>query len=293
MGEAGRAVFLSECFTRVSILRVREGVVMSSDKTPVQLPSLEALRGICEAAGRDVLAVRKARCGTQYSIDGSPATEAHHAAQRRLEAGLPQLINLPMLSEGLAATPWPGRRQWQCYWLVDPLGGAREYVDGHDDFTVDVALVWGGDVLLGMVHAPATGLTWAGGAGLGAWRWREDFREPLAVRIGKPLRIIVSRAHIDDKTQRLVASFPDAQLQRSGSSVKFCRVAEGSADLYPRIGPTCEWGTAAGQGVLEGAGGTVLSLATGLPLRYNTRESLINEPFVACCDVSLVAHLLP
>lgn len=266
---------------------------MSIDKTPVPLPSLEALRGLCEAAGRDILAVRKVGCDPQYKVDGSPVTEADHAAHQRLEAGLPQLINLPMLSEEQAAAPWSHRRQWQCYWLVDPLDGTREYIEGYDDFTVNVALVRDGEVLLGMVHTPATGQTWAGGAGLGAWCWREDFREPVTVRVGKPLRIVASRAHLDDETQRLVATFPDARLKRCGSSVKFCRIAEGNADIYPRVGPTCEWDTAAGQGVLEGAGGAVLSLQTGLPLRYNRGESLINDSFVACSDLSLVAHLLP
>lgn len=265
---------------------------MSSGNKPVQLPSLEALRGLCEAAGRDILAVRKIGSDVQYKADESPVTEADYAAQRRLEEGLPQLIDLPMLAEEQALPRWKVRSQWQCYWLVDPLDGTRDYVDGYDDFTVNVALVRDGDVLLGMVHAPATGLTWAGGSGLGAWRWREDFREPLRVRVGKPLRIVASRAHINDATQRLVATFPEARLLRYGSSVKFCRIAEGGADIYPRVGPTCEWDTAAGQGVLEGAGGAVLSLETGLPLRYNTRESLINGPFVACSDAALVAHLL-
>ncbi|AMC99517.1 3'(2'),5'-bisphosphate nucleotidase CysQ [Halomonas chromatireducens] len=266
---------------------------MSSGDTPMQLPSLEALRGLCEAAGRDILAFRSIGHDVQYKRDGSPVSEADYAAHRRLAAGLPQLVDLPVLSEEQATVPWTVRREWQCYWLVDPLDGTRDYVDGYDDFTVNVALVTDGHVLLGMVHAPATGLTWAGGSGLGAWRWCEDFREPLRVRVGNPLRIVASRAHIDDATQRLVSMFPDARLQRYGSSVKFCRIAEGGADLYPRVGPTCEWDTAAGQGVLEGAGGAVLSLESGLTLRYNHAESLINSPFVACSDATLVAHLLP
>ncbi|RDB43192.1 3'(2'),5'-bisphosphate nucleotidase [Halomonas sp. DQ26W] len=266
---------------------------MTTGKTVVDLPNLEALRGLCEAAGRDILAIRNARRDVQFKNDGSPVTEADHAAQRRLSAGLPRLIDLPLLSEEQVAPPWSDRRLWQCYWLVDPLDGTREYVDGYDDFTVNVALVHDGAVLLGMVHAPAAGVTWAGGSALGAWRWREGSREPLTVRTGKPLRILTSRAHLHDETQRIVATFPGARLQRCGSSVKFCRIAEASADLYPRVGPTCEWDTAAGQGVLEGAGGAVLSLESGLTLRYNTAESLINRPFVACSDVSLVAHLLP
>jgi 3'(2'), 5'-bisphosphate nucleotidase len=272
---------------------MRKGVAMTVGKAPVELPSLEALRCLCEAAGRDILAVRKASRDVQYKLDGSPVTEADHAAQRRLEEGLPQLIRLPVLSEERVAPPWQDRSQWPSYWLVDPLDGTRDYVDGYDDFTVNVALVRNGAVLLGMVHAPAAGLTWAGGSGLGAWRWREDVCEPLAVHIGTPLRIVASRTHLDDETRRLVAGFPDARLQRCGSSVKFCRIAEGTADVYPRVGPTCEWDTAAGQGVLEGAGGAVLSLESGRALRYNTSESLVNGPFVACSDVSLVVHLLP
>ncbi|WP_165789464.1 3'(2'),5'-bisphosphate nucleotidase CysQ [Billgrantia endophytica] len=264
----------------------------------MNLPSLEALRALCEAAGRDILSVRRGEGHVSYKLDGSPLTAADMAAQQRLADGLPGLLDVPILSEEQAETPWPVRRHWRCYWLVDPLDGTREFVDGFDDFTVNVALIQDGGVVVGMVHAPALGSTWAGGSGLGAWRWESGARESISVSVRSspsggsattdepPLRILASRAHLDAGTREWLAGFPAARLSRCGSSVKFCRIAEGTADLYPRFGPTCEWDTAAGQGVLEGAGGAVLCHETGAALCYNARESLINGPFVACGDVT-------
>ncbi|MFQ3787519.1 3'(2'),5'-bisphosphate nucleotidase CysQ [Halomonas sp. A29] len=247
-----------------------------------------SLRELCETAGRDILAVRGIRHEVDYKGDGSPVTAADMAAHRRLAEGLPRLLDIPLLSEEQASISWVERSAWQRYWLVDPLDGTREFVDGFDDFTVNVALVEAGRVVLGVVHAPALGLTWAGGRGLGAWRWSDDECRALAVHAERPPRMLASRAHLDERTQAWLARFPEAELVRCGSSVKFCRIAEGGADLYPRFGPTCEWDTAAGQGVLEGAGGAVIEMHSRLPLRYNCRESLVNGAFLACSDPSLL-----
>lgn len=258
------------------------------------LPSVEALRSLCEAAGREILAVRRRDPTWQAKDDGSPVTQADLAAQRCLAMELPRLLDLPLLSEEAVLPAWAVRQRWQRYWLVDPLDGTREFIEGYDDFTVNVALVEQGRVALGLVHAPASGSTWAGGAGLGAWCWRDNGRREIRVSPGRPPRILASRAHLDAQTREWIAGFPDARLERCGSSVKFCRIAEGEADLYPRFGPTCEWDTAAGQGVLEGAGGVVLDFATRRPVRYNRGESLVNAPFVACAAATLcVAPGLP
>ncbi len=254
---------------------------------PTSLPFIETLRSLCEAAGREILAVRSRDPSWQAKGDGSPVTQADLAAQRCLATGLPRLQELPLLSEEEVLPAWTVRQEWQRYWLVDPLDGTREFIEGYDDFTVNVALIEKGRVVLGIVHAPASGSTWAGGSGLGAWCWRDGGRREIRVSPGRPPRILASRAHLDVQTREWIAGFPDAQLERCGSSVKFCRIAEGGADLYPRFGPTCEWDTAAGQGVLEGAGGVVLDIATQQPVRYNRGESLVNAPFVACSTGTL------
>jgi 3'(2'), 5'-bisphosphate nucleotidase len=259
-------------------------VVSQSDAAPSWLPDRASLRQLCEEAGHDILRVRDAPHDVDYKDDGSPVTAADMAAHRHLAAGLPTLLDVPVLSEEQASIAWTRRSTWQRYWLVDPLDGTREFVNGFDDFTVNVALVEAGRVVFGVVHAPALGMTWAGGGGIGAWRWSGRRCRPLAVHAERPPRILASRSHLDAETQAWLARYPDASLVRCGSSVKFCRIAEGGADLYPRFGPTCEWDTAAGQGVLEGAGGAVIDLRTGFALRYNGRESLINGPFLACSD---------
>ncbi len=252
------------------------------------LPDGRALRELCEAAGRDILRVRERRYEMVGKADGSPVTEADMAAHRRLVRGLPRLLDIPVLSEEQADIAWAERSGWHRYWLVDPLDGTREFVDGFDDFTVNVALIEQGVVRLGVVHAPALATTWMGGKGIGAWRWHENRCRELVVRVERPPRILVSRAHLDAQTQAWLARFPEATLERCGSSVKFCRIAEGRADLYPRFGPTCEWDTAAGQAVLVGAGGAVVEPHSGHALRYNRGESLINGPFIACSDPALI-----
>lgn len=248
------------------------------------MPDIPALIELCEAAGREIMRVREGRFDVVRKQDGSPVTEADMAAHRCLADGLPKLEAIPLLSEEQAAIGWAQRSAWQRYWLVDPLDGTREFVDGFDDFTVNVALIAHGKVLLGAVHAPALGRSWAGGAGVGAWSWSQGGCREMVVRPAHPPRILASRAHLDIQTEAWLAQFANATLVRCGSSVKFCRIAEGEADLYPRFGPTSEWDTAAGQGVLEGAGGAVIDLHGGQPLRYNQRDSLLNRPFVACSD---------
>ncbi len=252
------------------------------------LPDGRALRELCEAAGRDILRVRERRYEVVGKADGSPVTEADMAAHRRLVRGLPRLLDIPVLSEEQADIAWAERSGWHRYWLVDPLDGTREFVDGFDDFTVNVALIEQGVVRLGVVHAPALATTWMGGKGIGAWRWHENRCRELVVRVERPPRILVSRAHHDAQNQAWLAPFPEATRERGRSSVKFCRIAEGRADLYPRFGPTCEWDTAAGQAVLEGAGGAVVEPHSGHALSYNRGESLINGPFIACSDPALI-----
>ncbi|MGJ7461814.1 3'(2'),5'-bisphosphate nucleotidase CysQ [Halomonas sp. MA07-2] len=251
--------------------------------TPYDVPAdLEDLVILCEQAGRAILAVRKAGFRVDSKDDASPVTAADLAANEILVAGLTACSTLPILSEEGRDVPWAERRGWRRFWLIDPLDGTREFVDGFDDFTVNVALIEAGRPVLGVVHAPASDTSWAGVVGEGAWRWQETERQAIRVAPHWPPRILASRAHLDAATREWIAEIPGAQLSRCGSSVKFCRIAEGQADLYPRFSPTCEWDTAAGQAVLEAAGGTVLAAKTLDPLRCQQGESLVNGHFIAC-----------
>jgi 3'(2'), 5'-bisphosphate nucleotidase len=172
---------------------------------------------------------------------------------------------------------------------VDPLDGTKEFISGSDEFTVNVALIEQGRVVFGVVSMPTSGRCYFGGAGLGAWR--SDVNEaprPIQVRLapaaGEAFTVVASRRHSSPEQERLLQGLSEGlgelKLANIGSSLKFCLLAEGSADCYPRLAPTSQWDTAAAQGVLEGAGGEVLELS-GEPFSYPARESLLNPFFLA------------
>lgn len=249
-------------------------------------PSRDDLHVICERAGRAILDVRNGMpLDVRGKADGSPVTAADIAAHRILIAELSRLLpDVPLLSEEHAEVPWTRRRGWRRYWLIDPLDGTREFVDGYPDFTVNVALIVDHRPMLGAVHAPMTGITWVGGRAAGAWRHDAGGWRSVAVDERWPARVLSSRSHLDPCTREWIGRLPGATASRSGSSLKFCMIAEGKGDLYPRFAPTAEWDTAAAQAVLEGAGGAVLDAVTLEPLHYNLHESLLNPSFIACAD---------
>lgn len=240
----------------------------------------DRLAEIAEAAGTAIMAVRD-RAATGAKADGSPLTEADLRAHAAILAGLARAApGIPVVSEEDAehrAPPGGGR-----FLLVDPLDGTREFVSGSGEFTVNIALIEDGVAVAGVVHAPALGRAWCGVLGAGARRregatspWR-----PIAAR--RPpaggLVAVASRSHRDAATDGFLAGQRVAGLRSVGSSLKFCLLAEGEADVYPRFGPTMEWDTAAGQAVLEAAGGRVLT-PEGAPFRYG-KPGWRNGPFI-------------
>jgi 3'(2'), 5'-bisphosphate nucleotidase len=202
--------------------------------------------------------------------DGSPLTAADLAAHETIIAGLRCLSpDIPIVSEENRHNPQmePGVR----FWLVDPLDGTREFLKRNGVFTVNIALIENGVPVLAVVHAPVLDTTYLGQPGVGAWRIRAG-EEPQAISVAPArqgeLNVVASRSHSDEKTTALLRRLPPHKVVSAGSSLKFCMVAEGSADFYPRLGPTMEWDTAAAQCVLEAAGGRVVQ-CDGQALRYN------------------------
>jgi 3'(2'), 5'-bisphosphate nucleotidase len=195
---------------------------------------------------------------------------------------------VPLLSEEGAAAPWSERRNWGRYWLVDPLDGTREFVKKNGEFTVNIALVERGKPVLGVVYAPASDYLLHAVAGTGAFLRQAGADIAVQVRqpATRPLRVAASRSHLDPRTAAFLDRLGEAERHGLGSSLKFCRIAEGRIDLYPRFGPTSEWDTAAAQCVLEAAGGAVLRL-DGTALEYNSKESLLNPDFIALGDAAL------
>jgi len=258
------------------------------------LPSLDRLVGdvaaIARRAGEAILAVYAGDFAVAHKEDRSPLTAADLAAHRIIVEGLSRLTPaLPVLSEESATLPAAERLAWSRYWLVDPLDGTREFVKRNGEFTVNIALIDAHRPRLGIVHAPVGGALWYAWEGGGAHLQQapDQAARRLATRTAAtPLVIAGSRSHASPRETDLVGRLGPVERLPLGSSLKFCRIAEGAADLYLRLGPTSEWDTAAGQCVLEQAGGAVLDLH-GQPFRYNTRDSLLNPDFIACGDASV------
>lgn len=240
---------------------------------------------IAEQAGAAILAVYETTFAATEKADRSPLTEADLAAHRVIMAGLEQLTpNWPILSEEGRGISYAERHAWPCFWLVDPLDGTREFIKRNGEFTVNIALVVGHQPVLGVVYRPVNGLLYSGIVGVGAVREDPtDGRRPIhaVTQAQDPLRVVASRSHGSDRLEQALAQLGPHERVSMGSSLKLCLVAEGSADLYPRLGPTSEWDTAAAHAVVAAAGGRVCDLS-GEDLRYNQRESLLNPEFLVC-----------
>ncbi len=247
----------------------------------MSLPDLEAVAEACAAAGREILARPPGEAVVK--ADGSPQTAADVAAQDRLVPLLRRLApGVPVVAEEGADDPAAIRGgRW---WLVDPLDGTKEYLTGSGEYTVNAALVEDGVPVLGVVHAPALGTTWAA-AGTTAWRADAAGRTGLRCRPRPAVpAVAASRRHARAALERFLAELGAHTLLDRGSSLKLCLVAEGGADLYPRPGRTMGWDIAAGHAVVLAAGGTV-EIHGRTPLRYRP-DDLANPPFLVVGDPS-------
>lgn len=255
------------------------------------IPDIGGLLGpvatLAHVAGERIMEIYEQDFSVKEKKDKSPLTEADMAAHHVIVDGLADLApEIPVLSEESATLPYSVRSAWQCYWLVDPLDGTREFINRNGEFTVNIALIADGVPVLGVVYVPVTGLTYYAGLGVGAFRQaRGD--EPIPISVSQPdqspLKIVGSRSHRGDSLNRFLENVGDYEMISMGSSLKLCLVADGSADIYPRLGPTSEWDTAAAQCVVEQAGGYVTDTAME-PLRYNTKDSLLNPHFLVFGD---------
>lgn len=274
--------------------------VTSADVTPADSMLDEALitavRRIAREAGDAILQIyreheRGNAIALQHKSDHSPLTAADLAAHRLISERLAALTpEWPVLSEESAEVPFAQRQQWRRFWLVDPLDGTKEFLSCNGEFTVNIALIEAHQPVFGVVHVPVKDLDYWGvassalGLPSGAWRARE--RGALVESIGvarqtaQPVRVVGSRSHRGDSLDGFLSRLGPHELVSMGSSLKFCVLAEGAADVYPRLGPTSEWDTAAAHAVVQGAGGRVLRW-DGSPLEYNRRDTWLNPHFIA------------
>ncbi|TAN03437.1 MAG: 3'(2'),5'-bisphosphate nucleotidase [Rhodanobacteraceae bacterium] len=245
---------------------------------------------LARRAGAAILEIYAGSFAVEHKADSSPLTAADMASHRLIVAGLQALTpDIPVLSEESKDIDWNTRRVWDRYWLVDPLDGTREFVKRNGEFTVNIALIEQRAPVLGVVLVPVTGELYFGVAGEGAFLETAPgaLPQPIATRAAGKVPVVAgSRSHGNERQAAMLANLGGHRLVAVGSSIKFCMVARGDADLYLRLGPTSEWDTAAAQCVLEQAGGAVLDLQ-GQPLRYNTKDSLLNPEFLALGDASV------
>ena len=248
--------------------------------------TLQAVEAVARAAGRAIMEVYASDFAVTRKSDASPLTEADLLAEALITPALPALLpGAPVVAEEAHARGECDAAVGQdgaAFWLVDPLDGTREFVDRSGEFTVNIALVRGGEPVLGVVYAPALGRLYAGERGHGAWLEDADGRREIRCRHApaEGLHVVTSRVHGDRAAvDSLLQGRPVAQHLAAGSSLKFGLLASGLADVYPRYGRTMEWDTAAGQAVLVAAGGAVCDTA-GRPLRYG-KPGFENPHFVA------------
>lgn len=247
----------------------------------------EAIAEIAVKAGKAILEIYEQDFEVTQKDDASPLTQADLASHHIICDALAELTpDVPILSEESSDIDWDARADWTQYWLVDPLDGTREFIDRNGEFTVNIALIRHHNPILGVVHVPVSGATYTGLVGKWASRHMIDgpmehitIRKPCA----DPVVVVGSRSHANPRLQEFLGKIGNYELISMGSSLKFCLLAEGKADFYPRLGPTSEWDTAAAHAVVLAAGGKIITL-DGKPLRYNMKKSLLNPEFLVIAD---------
>jgi len=238
---------------------------------------------IAKDAGKAIMKIYNQDFEVKYKKDNSPLTLADKKANDIIETGLNQLqVNLPILSEEGKDIPYKERKHWEYFWLVDPLDGTKEFVKKNGEFTVNIALIHKDTPVLGVVYAPALDICYWAKQGEGAFK--QGQRLPLKTAEQRnTYKIVASRSHMSDDTQVFIDAIStnkEKELISIGSSLKICLVAEGEADVYPRLGPTMEWDTAAAHAIVNESGGNIILNRTDSTIQYNSDEHLLNPYFL-------------
>lgn len=248
---------------------------------------------IAKRAGDKILEIYadESRFGVETKSDDSPLTQADKQANDVIIEGLMALsVDYPIISEETKLKPYAERKDYNRFWLVDPLDGTKEFIKRNGEFTVNIALVENGVPIMGVVYVPVSGDAYWGMKELGAYHESDqgEIRKLTAnnyQNTDKGIRVVCSRSHINAETQAFIDALDQPEAVSKGSSLKFLLIAGGDAEVYPRMGPTMEWDTGAAQIILEEAGGEVLHAETMQPLNYN-KENLLNPYFIARAQLS-------
>lgn len=250
---------------------------------------LNQIEALSVKAGEAILEIYESGdFGVDHKSDDSPLTKADLASHNVIIAGLEQLTpDTPILSEESADIPFEERQTWNKYWLVDPLDGTKEFIKKNGEFTVNIALIEDGKSVLSVVYVPVSNVCYSAAVGVGVFKRQNGKKSSIGVKKNSRFKptVVGSRSHMSDEVKAYLERLGQHELVSMGSSLKFCLVAEGEADLYPRLGLTSEWDTAAAQCIVEQAGGCVVTL-DNKPLLYNSKESLLNPHFMVYGDKS-------
>lgn len=241
-------------------------------------------------AGKVIMEVYESGFSVEEKSDHTPVTEADMAANNIIVKSLKELTpHLPILTEEAVPTPFSERQTWPRYWLIDPLDGTREFIKRNGEFTVNIALIDGHEPVMGVIYAPVIGVLYYAAKGQGAYK-QKSLDDPKAIHVrekttGKTI-VTCGRSHPSEEIENFIMNIGEHDILRVGSALKSCLVAEGKADLYPRLGPTSEWDTAAAQCIVEEAGGAITDTKMQR-LRYNTKDDLLNPHFFVAGDRSI------
>lgn len=252
--------------------------------------NVEQLIKIALCAGAEIMQIYAHDFSVELKADNSPLTEADKKSNEVIVTQLQKLYpGIPFISEETKLTPYEVRKHWKRFWLIDPIDGTKEFIKKNGEFTVNIALMENNEPVLGVVYAPALNKCYVGVKGYGSYLYsplNESFKE---LKAGKhyyeleQVNVVASRSHLSEETiqfvDRLRSEGKEVHFVSSGSSLKFCLVAEGVADVYPRFAPTMEWDTGAAHAVALYAGKRVLNVETSTPLVYN-KENLLNPWFI-------------
>jgi len=262
---------------------------MTTELTP---ELVNQVKHIAKEAGAAIMNIYSQEIEVVSKADDSPLTQADLASHHVICEGLAKISDLPILSEESVKIDWAERQSWDRYWLIDPLDGTKEFIKRNGEFTVNIALIENHQPVFGVVYAPVLETTYWGAVGQGAYR--EIAGEETRINLTSPenlenLKVVGSRSHVSPDMESFLADFVNPEIVPKGSSLKLCMVAEGSADIYPRLGLTSEWDTGAGHAVVSAAGGIVCK-TDGSDLLYNAEEDILN-PYFLVLSKSLYAQL--
>jgi 3'(2'), 5'-bisphosphate nucleotidase len=256
---------------------------------------IDAVIAISRNAGEAILEIYSSDFDYEIKEDLSPLTEADNISHKVICQMLKSLTpNLPILSEEDSMIPYDIRSSWNTYWLIDPLDGTKEFIKRNGEFTVNIALIENNTPILGVIHVPVSNETYWGSKLDGSF-YKKGINKNVKInvtnKIENPLRIVSSRSHQSKLLELFLKHIKPYEIIHKGSSLKFCLLASGKADIYPRFGPTSEWDIAAGEAILKFAGGENLTMK-GKPIEYNKKETILNPSFLAINNKNLAARIL-